>query len=472
MKKKQILFITREIVPFYYGGIGTQFKAVAKFLKRQGHEVAFLTRKPSDFDEVVYQQNYGDMALFFVDAPEMENFVSFSVTGGLVSTYNMAYALAVSRKFDEICNANYPDIVIVAEYGAEGLFLLLKSKTGDYLNTRFILTINGMLFNVISTYESGVDASVPSELNDPQNRAICAMEDLCVLLADEIATPSVSAWSTIQERIGINKHAHYIPNFLDTDLFDKYSVVKQTSRSDRLILFVGRLDRLKGADVLLQAFIHIIVKQDVEIVFIGRDSFWKEYECTFLEYWDNKIPISCRAKIKFIGQIDHRDVVSYFKKATVCVFPSRCEVFGIGCLEAMYYGCPVLVSKGTGLEEVIGSDFADYTFNSSDGSSSLEDKLIAFLKDASHHESLGVILHQRAEELIRMSETRLLQLIAMDSNSKNAATELPLPKLFENGLRIFEALNEIILHIGSDFMKLTDNYDLDDLKLREILLIR
>jgi hypothetical protein len=141
MPAKRILFITREIVPFYYGGIGTQFKAVAKFLKRQGHEAAFLTRKPSDFDEVVYQQNYGDMALFFVDAPAPDNFVSFSVTGGLVLTYNMAYALAVSKKFDEICNTIHSDIVIVAEYGAEGLFLLLKSKAGDYRNTRFILTI-------------------------------------------------------------------------------------------------------------------------------------------------------------------------------------------------------------------------------------------------------------------------------------------------------------------------------------------
>ncbi len=473
MPAKRILFITREIVPFYYGGIGTQFKAVAKFFKRQGHEVTFLTRKPSDFDEGVYQHNYGDISLFFVDAPEPEKFVSFSVTGGLVSTYNMAYALAVSKKFDEIHNEIHPDIVIVAEYGAEGLFLLLKSKAGDYRHTRFVLTINGMFFDVITTYESGMDMRIPSVLDDPQNRATCAMEDLCILLANEITTPSVSAWSEIQARIGINKDACHIPNFLDIDLFDKHDVDKATSGSDRLILFVGRLDRHKGADILLQAYLNIIAKQavdDVEIVFIGRDSFWKEHECTFLEHWDNKIPDSCRAKITFLGQVDHQNVVSYFKKATVCVFPSRWEVFGIVCLEAMYYGCPVLVSKGTGLEDVIGPEFTDYTFDSSDGGGSLEEKLITSIKDASHKNGLGSVLRQRAEELISMSESRLLQLIAMDSDRKNIAAELPLLKLYENGFRIFDALNEIICHLGSDFLKLKDHFGLDDSKLRKILL--
>ncbi len=457
MSKKRIIFVTREIVPFYYGGIGTQFKAVAKFLKSNGHEIYFLTQKHKTFDEKIFKQHYGDIPLFFVSVPEQSSYVSFSPTGGLVSTFSLAYALAVSKKFDNIYNTVLPDIVFCADFGGEGLFLFLKSHAGGYEKTRFILTINGMLFDILSAYESGVNSQLPSELNDPQNRITCAMEDLCVLLACEIISPTTIYWYEIRNRVKLNKEANIIPNFVDSDLFNLEKSGKSNVRESQFILFIGRLDRLKGADILLNAYLDILQNESNfkhKLIFIGRDSFWKEHKSTFLEYWQKRIPSSYAGNILFFGQVNHDQIVNYLKKATICVFPSRLEVFGIVCLEAMFYGCPVLVSQGTGLEEVLGPSFSKYTFDVKRGGIALKQKLMSILEKSSELSKVGAGFRKRAGELINMSKSSFLELVEAGVNREAYNSNPQLMPLYDNAFQLMSAMNDVAYYIGTDFRKL------------------
>lgn len=442
-------------------------------MKRQGHEISFLTQKPSNFDKTVFGRHYGDMGFHFVKAPESSAFLDFSASGGLVSTFNWTYSLAVAARFKDLYSEIQPDLVIMPEYGAEGLFLLWQARMGTYKQTRFVMTINGMFYNVIKTYEGGIDPTTPSVLEDPQNRITCAMEDLCVLLAKEIATPSSTAWAEIKQRININKKALFIPNYLDKELFDTHQPESNQTRKENMILFIGRLDRHKGADIMLQAYFQLAAKmtvKPVQLVMIGRDSFWKEHACSFLEYWEKRIPRTARPNITFLGQTDHNQVIAYLKDATVCVFPSRWEVFGIVCLEAMYYGCPVLVSKGTGLEDVIGAAFSDYIFDLSNSPDALAAKIDSVLNSPAELGNLGPRLRQRAEELICMSESRWLELIEDNSSHKREDVNISLPKVYENSFQIFNALSEVILHLGSDFTKVKQHFRLDDNQIRDILI--
>ena len=115
MSGKRILIVTRELVPFHYGGIGTQFKSLAAFLKRHSHQVYLLARRPENFDETLYRSHYGEAPLFFVDVPPIQ-------TG---PPQHFFYAAEVARRFDEIYPEIRPDLVIFADFNAEGLFLLL-----------------------------------------------------------------------------------------------------------------------------------------------------------------------------------------------------------------------------------------------------------------------------------------------------------------------------------------------------------
>ena len=169
-----------------------------------------LARKPENYDEALYRSHYGEIALFFVEAPPIQS----------GPPQHFVYAAEVARRFDEIYPEIRPDLVIFADFDAEGLFLLLQSGAGAYAETEFLLTINGMNYEVISVHEGdrqGIVSSVSWISLDI--RSLLAMEDLCVHLAQRIVSPTVCAWEEIRQRLGIHKTARIIPNLIDLDLF-------------------------------------------------------------------------------------------------------------------------------------------------------------------------------------------------------------------------------------------------------------
>ena len=139
MSSKVILFITREIVPFYYGGIGTLFMSVARLLYEAGHKVCFLTPKREDFDYQVFKKYYRGSRCYLAEVPKEDAFVDYSPSGGVVSTFKLSYAFAIAEAFQAHLEEVQPDIVISADFGAESYILLIQHALGAFPDTRFIL---------------------------------------------------------------------------------------------------------------------------------------------------------------------------------------------------------------------------------------------------------------------------------------------------------------------------------------------
>ena len=306
MKKQSILFITREIVPFYYGGIGSQFKAMANLLVSEGYEVGFITRRHELFEEATFHDHYPGCNHYFVDESFFENVTEFSYSGGLVSHFNLCYAHGVEKILSDIHRKHPPEYIVSADFGAESFICLLKKNEGKYRESRFVLFIEGSTFDALKTYESGVDKKLASELDDPQNILTCSMENACIYMSDYVVSPTNITWKQTCERLGCSVGHAIIPNLLDTDYLTSAGL-KSKGQETRMLLFIGRLDHHKGADLLLQAFIQRYEKQKKEDIptlrFIGRDAFCKKYGMTFLEYWRDKIPGSLEKHIDFTGQV-------------------------------------------------------------------------------------------------------------------------------------------------------------------------
>ena len=169
---------------------------------------------------------------------------------------------------------------------------------------------------------------------------------------------------------------------------------------------------MKGTDLLLKAYFEIVEQMSTEIpriIFIGRDCYWNAYNSTFLEYWKERIPEKCRAFVSFLGQVSHDQIRDYLKKATVSVFPSRWEPFGIVCLEAMAMGCPVVVSKGTGLEEVLGPALSEFAVPVTEDIQPLAQKILSLLHVDPH--AFSEKLRERAREVVCQAETAWLDLL-------------------------------------------------------------
>ena len=117
---------------------------------------------------------------------------------------------------------------------------------------------------------------------------------------------------------------------------------------EKTLVFVGRRDKRKGADVLLKAW-DVIEKElpDWSLIFVGPAGNDLELE--------KKLKISCPPRVVLEGALSEVDKYNLLATAGIVVIPSLYESFGITALEAMQMGAPIVSSNIGGLPEVVGT---------------------------------------------------------------------------------------------------------------------
>jgi len=130
---------------------------------------------------------------------------------------------------------------------------------------------------------------------------------------------------------------------------------------ERLILFVGRLERLKGVEVAIRALALLRDRNhdDVRLLVLGEDSRQgEESEKERLKAVATELGV--RDRVDFLGSVVHHELPFFYSAADVCVMPSYSESFGLVGLEAQASGKPVVGSDVTGLRSVIRDEVSGY----------------------------------------------------------------------------------------------------------------
>ena len=112
------------------------------------------------------------------------------------------------------------------------------------------------------------------------------------------------------------------------------------------ILFMGRLNQIKGPDLLLEAFILIAKKNpQYHLIFAGPDGG----SLNSLKEYISKLTIKNR--VHFIGYVTGQRKLKLYKNAEFLVIPSRHDAQSIVVLEAGICGTPVLLTRTCGFDE-------------------------------------------------------------------------------------------------------------------------
>jgi len=119
---------------------------------------------------------------------------------------------------------------------------------------------------------------------------------------------------------------------------------------DPYFLYVGNAYPHKNLEALLHAFAFFHkLHPEVKLVLVGKkDIFWEWLEKEFDEI---EIP---RKAVIFHGYATEEELDQLYQNATLYVFPSRHEGFGLPPLEAMARGVPVAASRATAIPEILG----------------------------------------------------------------------------------------------------------------------
>lgn len=126
----------------------------------------------------------------------------------------------------------------------------------------------------------------------------------------------------------------------------------------KLILFVGRIEPLKGIDVILYA-VKILTRKNPSLNFclwiVGGSNIENKNE------WPRELKrleqirelLGIHSYVKFVGKKDRDELPYYYNSAEVVLLPSQYESFGMSVLEAMACGVPVITTDATGISQLL-----------------------------------------------------------------------------------------------------------------------
>lgn len=135
-------------------------------------------------------------------------------------------------------------------------------------------------------------------------------------------------------------------NLPDRGVFRKKHGIKS---NEKIVLFLGRLHRIKGVDLLVEAFSDMAPKMEGgKLVIAGPDDGFLSTLKAQIE--DLKIDDD----ILFTGPLYGMDKLEAYVDADVYVLPSVYEIFGVTLLEACACGTPVIVTDRCGIADIMG----------------------------------------------------------------------------------------------------------------------
>ena len=179
-------------------------------------------------------------------------------------------------------------------------------------------------------------------------REIAKTADRIVGFSEHEKSILINSYEAPSDRVSV------IPCGVDIELFRPYtdlSAKKQLGLTNMtVLLYVGRLEPLKGIDVLLKAASIMEHSANLKVLIIGGDDDQDQELCR-LKTLAEELNVS--DKVIFLGRIEQNELPVYYNAADICVVPSFYESFGLVALEAMACGTPVVASRVGGLASIV-----------------------------------------------------------------------------------------------------------------------
>lgn len=254
----------------------------------------------------------------------------------------------------------------------------------------------------------------PWFLNGPANgvvkdgtyQARVAAEGRAIAEASGISSPSSFVLNATEEQYQLgHDNCSAIPNSI-SPLAENLHWERSAVPSED-ILFVGRFDRRKGADVCLRAVQRVFDQYPrATLSFVGPDYGIRDDtgNVQHAGQWINSEVISPkhRSRITICGKLGHREIADLRRKSALTVVPSRFENFPTTVLEAMAQGCPIVASRVGGIPEMIEHEQNGLLCEPGDVDD-LATKIISLLDNPAYAARLGRRALQ--DSLVRYSPT-------------------------------------------------------------------
>jgi len=385
----KVFMLGWEFPPFISGGLGTACHGLTKAMSKIGLEVVFVLPKPIDSAfsthvTMLTPRQTGAGEDFTVKYDKLEN-VQFRTIESPLEPYStpqyykqrleeiikqkrlvgpeeidIDISAAVMDSTEHYCGDMLAEI---NRYAAAAVRLAQQEEfdivhAHDWMTYPAGIAVSAVTGRplVVHVHSTEFDRS-----GEHVNQAIYDIERKGMHAADKIIAVSHLTRNIIISRYGVTgEKVEVVYNGVERDDSSALDFDKVGIRSDeKIVLFLGRITMQKGPEYFLMAAKKVLeVMDNVKFVMAGSgDMMGRIIEMA--------AAMGIGHKVLFTGFLHGDDVQKVFEMADLYVMPSVSEPFGIAPLEALNHDVPVLISKQSGVAEVLThalkADFWDIT---------------------------------------------------------------------------------------------------------------
>lgn len=331
------------------GGIGAYVSSIGRFLSEQKNKIDIYARCNSQAEiKIVTINKYLRIIRIFVDAPDREQKHYRQVA--------KSFELGI-KEFIRENNLQYD--LIHSNNWLAGLVGLKLACQYSLPQTHVFHSLGVNKQFAIKQYHSAEKDEVLSS-RIREERKLCKQCEAIVVTNSNEREVLVKEYDAAPERLKL------IP--LGVDL-KKFRYLDQRwakrvlgfSKTDKIVLYVGRMSYRKGPTILLEAFSLIAAKNlQLKLIFVGGDK--KDSNGDILQLKKRVAELHLTDQVKFVPSVSHNRLYLYYNAAEVTAIPSLHENFCFVTIESMACGTPVVASDVGGLKFTVIEPSTGYRF--------------------------------------------------------------------------------------------------------------
>lgn len=365
----KILMFGWEFPPHIAGGLGTACFGLTKGLVKHGVDILFVVPKAygDESQEAVRLVNASDVEVNMEDSVYKEYWkrIEYMEIGSSIIPYVSPEEFARILSQEELTKISHDSKVFSNRFEFSGAYgknlleevsryalvasALATSKDFDLIHAHDWLTYPA---GIAAKYVSGkplvihVHATEFDRSGENVNQQVYDIEKKGMIEADKIITVSNFTRNIVVEKYGIpEEKVVTVHNAVEPT--DKKSINGSSHVPEKIVTFLGRITFQKGPEYFIEAA-RLILERDDNVRFVMAGSG------DLLEKMIRRVAaLRMGHKFNFTGFLRGTDVDRMLAMSDVFVMPSVSEPFGIVPLEAMRSNVPVVISKQSGVSEVL-----------------------------------------------------------------------------------------------------------------------
>ncbi len=207
-----------------------------------------------------------------------------------------------------------------------------------------VVTIHDLIFNRHPEYYKFLDRKI---YNFKFKRA-CLHANRIIAVSETTKKEIIAAYKIPESKIEVIYQGCHPTFGTRIDQQTRDNVMNSFNIARPYILYVGSIEARKNLLLIVKAMKHL--NADITLVAVGKRTPYTEVVEAFIK--ENQL----QNRVKILHNVSSAELPALFQSASVFVYPSFFEGFGIPILEALTSGIPVIAATGSCLEEAGGND--------------------------------------------------------------------------------------------------------------------